>query len=61
MVRQMLVDTKSYELAQHFLADEKNVRPEEYWALASDIQYAVESYMHGRQLEQDKGSGHESV
>ncbi len=47
--RQMSVDPKSFELAQHFLADEKNVTEDEYWALARDIQDAVESYVSARE------------
>jgi hypothetical protein len=46
--RRMTVDPKSYELAQHFLQDETNVTEDEPWALASDIQTAVEDYINFR-------------
>lgn len=47
--RQMSVDPKSFELAQHFLAGEKNVSEDEPWALARDIQDAVENYVSARE------------
>jgi hypothetical protein len=46
-----LVDTKSYELAEHFLADEPAERrtPEKTQDLAEAIQQAVEDWFAGQE------------
>lgn len=43
------VDSKSFELAEHFLSDEPNVTLDDKWALADDIQNAVEAFFAHRE------------
>lgn len=52
--RRKTVDPKSYELALHFLQDETNVTEDEPWALASDIQTAVEDYINFRKRKENE-------